>query len=59
MLRKDFNKWPIIPIADNVLDELGMHITSLGYLENGLFWFVGLLDDITDEENKQLMGLFK
>ncbi len=57
MLGEDFDKWPVIPIADDVLDGLEIHLTSLGYLEDGPPRFVELLDGGTEEENRQLMEL--
>lgn len=59
MLKKDFNKWPMIPIADDVLDRLEMHVTSLESLEDKLFWFAELPESSTEKKNKQLMGLDK
>lgn len=59
MLKEDFDKCPVTLIADDVLDRLEMHVTSLGYLEDGLFQFVKLPDGGTKEENRQLIGLNK
>lgn len=52
MFEENFDKWPVILIADDCLDGLGMHVTSLGYLEDWPPWFDELPDDATEEENK-------
>lgn len=59
MLREDFDKWPIILIADDILDELEMHVTSFGYLEDESIFFVKLSDGSIEKKNRQLMRLDK
>lgn len=34
MLEEDFDKWPIILIANDILDGQKIHVTSLEYLED-------------------------
>lgn len=59
MLKEDFNKWPVISVANNIFISLRMYVFSLGYLENGSSWFVELPDGGTKESNILLMGLNK
>lgn len=59
MFKENFNKWAITLIADNILDMVGMHVTSLKYWKNRPFIFIKLLNSGTEEENKQLIELNK
>lgn len=59
MLTKNFNKWPITPIANNVLNGLKIYIPSFEYLEKVPSQFVELPDNSIKKENGELMGLDK
>lgn len=49
--------WPAHPIPDATLLTLGMHVTNLGYLEDGPPRFTELPDGGTEESNRTLVGL--
>lgn len=57
MLGEEFDTWLVDPFPDATLITVGMHVTSLGYLENGSPHFTELPDDSTEESNRMLVGL--
>lgn len=59
MLGDDFNKWSVTLVANDILISLGMHVSSLQYLENGLSQFIELSDSGNKESNRSLMGFDK
>ncbi len=57
MLGEEFETWPADPLPDTTLITVGMHITNLGYLEDGPPCFTELPDGGTEELNRMLVGL--
>lgn len=57
MLAKDFEKWLIILIFDDIFFSVQMYITRLSYLDKKLSLFTKLLDSGNKESNRQLMSL--
>ncbi len=57
MLGEEFEMWPADPLPDTTLITVGMHITNLGYLEDGPPRFTELPDGGTEESNRMLVGL--
>lgn len=57
MFKKEFKILLINPFPNVILVIVGMYVINLGYLNNGLFYFIKLLDDNTKELNKILVGL--
>ncbi len=57
MLREEFETWPVDPLPDTTLIIVGMHVTKLGYLEDGPPCFTELPDGGTEESNRMLVGL--
>lgn len=57
MLGEEFEMRSADSIADETLIQLGLHVSTLGYLEDGPPRFIELPDGGTKESNRRLIGL--
>lgn len=57
MLAEYFEMWPATPIPGDLLLSVQMHITSLGYLEEGPPRFTEFPESGDEESNRRLVGL--
>ena len=57
MLKEEFKTWLADPLPDAILIIISMHVTNLGYFEDGPLCFTELSDGGTKESNRLLLGL--
>ena len=57
MLGEEFDMWSADSFPNVTFIMVCMHVTSLGYLENGPLCFTELLDGGIKESNRMLIGL--
>lgn len=56
MLKEEFETWSTDPRTKETLIQLDLHVSTLGYLEEGLIRFLELPDNNT-KKNRQIIGL--
>lgn len=57
MLREKFETWPADLFSDATLVTICIHVTNLGYLEDGSPYFLELLKGSMEKSNKMFVGL--